>query len=178
MLLEINPLIVTHRNELIAGDCKMTVDNAAIFRHKEWDFEDTPADANFITLNERGTVATIANGAGLAMATVDAVVAKGLLPANFLDVGGSATTEHIVESFKKIMEINTVNAIVINIFGGIVRCDTVASAIIEAKNSTPDLPPLYIRLSGNRSHEAKKLLAEHNITLYGDLESCLAAVVS
>ena len=177
-LLEINPLVLTTEGAFIAGDCKMTLDDAAHFRHPEWDFEDKPANANFVSLNQDGTVATIANGAGLAMATVDAVTAKGLLPANFLDIGGGATTEKVVASFKTIMTFPHVSAIVINIFGGIVRCDIVAQAIIEAREQLPELPELYIRLSGNNSEKAAELLKDHNLTLYDTLEDCLKEIHS
>lgn len=173
LLLEINPLILTKGGDLIAGDCKMTLDSAAAFRHPEWQFEQAPASANFVTLNREGTVATIANGAGLAMATVDAVKAAGLEPANFLDIGGGATVEGIVKSFKSILEFPHITAIVINIFGGIVRCDDVASAILEARKQFPHLPKLYIRLSGTRSDEAAALLVNANLRLYPDLPSCL-----
>lgn len=178
MLLEVNPLILTKQGDIIAGDCKMTLDDAANFRHPEWKFEEKHTNANFVSLNDQGTVATIANGAGLAMATVDAVVTKGLTPANFLDVGGGATTEKVVESFKKIMTFPAVSAIVINIFGGIVRCDIVAQAIIEAREQIPELPNLYIRLSGNASEEASKLLEANGLTLYDTLEACLEGVAS
>lgn len=177
-LLEINPLVLTKQGTLVAGDCKMTLDDAAAFRHPEWDFEEEKADANFVSLNPHGTVATIANGAGLAMATVDAVTAAGLIPANFLDIGGGATTEKVVDSFKKIMEFPSVNAIVINIFGGIVRCDIVANAIVEAKDKIPNLPKLYIRLSGNKSEEAAELLDAHGLTLYATLDDCLQELAS
>lgn len=174
LLLEINPLVLTDDGELVAGDCKMTLDAAAVFRHPEWQFEQEPTSANFVTLNHNnGTVATIANGAGLAMATVDAVKAAGLTPANFLDIGGGATVDGIVASFKSILEFPAVTSIVINIFGGIVRCDDVAAAIVEARQQFPDLPKLYIRLSGTRSEEAALLLASENLTLYPDLPSCL-----
>jgi succinyl-CoA synthetase beta subunit len=172
-LLEINPLILTKTGKLVAGDCKMTLDDAAKYRHHDWDFEEQPADTNFVTLDSTGTIATIANGAGLAMATVDAVYAAGLVPANFLDIGGGATTEKIVESFEQIMEYKQITAIIINIFGGIVRCDTVAQAIIEAREQLPDLPQLYICLSGNRSQEAANLLCQHGLVLYDTLELCL-----
>lgn len=172
-LLEINPLVLTTRGTLVAGDCKMELDNAAAFRHPEWDFEDKPTSANFVTLDPRGTVATIANGAGLAMATVDAVTAAGLSPANFLDIGGGATTARVVECFQQITEFPHVNAIVINIFGGIVQCDTVAQAIIEARRAFPALPTLYIRLSGNRSDEAAELLRHEQLPLYASLEECI-----
>lgn len=172
-LLEINPLVLTGAGKLVAGDCKMELDNAAAFRHPEWDFEDKPTSANFVTLDPRGTVATIANGAGLAMATVDAVTAAGLSPANFLDIGGGATTARVVECFQQITEFPRVNAIVINIFGGIVQCDTVAQAIIEARGAFPSLPTLYIRLSGNRSAEAAELLQHEQLPLYSSLEECI-----
>ncbi len=172
-LLEINPLILTTNGELVAGDCKMELDNTAAFRHPEWDFEEKIVSANFVTLNQKGTVATIANGAGLAMATVDAVQAAGLTPANFLDIGGGATTKKVVASFRQIMKFKKVNAIVINIFGGIVQCDTVAKAIIEAKKQLPNIPALYIRLSGNRSKEAAELLSNHSLPLYSDLAECI-----
>lgn len=175
-LLEINPLILTKQGDLVAGDCKMVLDDAAAFRHPDWNFEEKPASSNFVSLDNRGTVATIANGAGLAMATVDAVTSAGHSPANFLDIGGNATTEQVVASFKKIMEFPAVDAIVINIFGGIVRCDTVAQAIIEAKSQLPNLPRLIIRLSGNRSDEAAKLLKEHDLPLYPNLTECIEAL--
>lgn len=174
--IEINPLILTKSGQLIAGDCKMELDNAAAFRHPEWDFEEKPAPANFVTLNPHGTVATIANGAGLAMATVDAVTAAGYTPANFLDIGGTATVEKIVDSFTTISTLCDVKAIVINIFGGIVRCDNIARAIITAQESLPSLPPLYIRLSGNHSQEAANLLCTHRITFYDSLEMCLTSL--
>lgn len=173
LLLEINPLILTNDGSFIAGDCKMTLDNAAIFRHKDWDFEDKPQSANFITLDEAGTVATIANGAGLEMATVDAVKAAGFIPANFLDIGGNATTEGILESFNQIVKFSHVNHIIINIFGGIVRCDTVAAAIIEARHAIPTLPPLLIRLSGTNANQARDLLEAKGLTLFDTLEDCL-----
>lgn len=177
-LLEINPLILTKQGEIIAGDCKMTLDDAASFRHPEWKFEDAPANVNFVSLNEHGTVATIANGAGLAMATVDAVVTKGLVPANFLDIGGGATTEKVVESFKQIMTFQEVSAIVINIFGGIVRCDIVAQAIVEAREQIPELPALYIRLSGNSSEKAAEILETKGLALYRTLDDCLEGIHS
>ena len=176
LLLEINPLILTKQGKLVAGDCKMTVDDAAGFRHTDWRFEETPADANFVTLHETGTVATIANGAGLAMATVDAVQASGLQPANFLDIGGTATTEKILNCFMQITEFSHVNAIIVNIFGGIVRCDVVAQAILDARKEIPGLPHLYIRLTGNRSAEARALLRQHNLPLYDTLADCLGAL--
>lgn len=177
-LLEINPLILTKQGELVAGDCKMTLDDAAAFRHPDWDFEEQPASASFVSLDPRGTVATVANGAGLAMATVDAVAARGLVPANFLDIGGAATVESVLASFRQIMEFPEVNSIVINIFGGIVQCDKVAEAIIAARQQLPGLPQLYIRLSGTNAAEARELLATHDLPLYDSLDQALGEIVS
>lgn len=174
-LLEINPLVLTEQNKLVAGDCKMELDDAAAFRHPEWDFEDTPANANFVVLDEHGTVATIANGAGLAMATVDAVATAGMKPANFLDIGGGANSASVLEAFERIMEFPYVRAIVINIFAGITRCDEVAKAIITAKGQMKDLPPLFIRLAGTNFEAAAELLAKEDIAILATLEECLLA---
>ena len=176
LLLEINPLVVTTNGQLIAGDAKMTIDDAALFRHPQW-HEAALEDHNFVTLDHNGTVATIANGAGLAMATVDAVTARGVQPANFLDIGGTATPEKILASFKQITRFPAVALIIINIFGGIVRCDDVAAAIISAKQQLPDLPPLAVRLTGNREAEAKTLLAREHIPLYDNLSHILEEAV-
>jgi succinyl-CoA synthetase beta subunit len=174
-LLEINPLVLTAENKLIAGDCKMELDTAASFRHPEWDFEDKPTSANFVVLDNHGTVATIANGAGLAMATVDAVATAGMKPANFLDIGGGANAASVLAAFERIMEFPNVHAIVINIFAGITRCDEVAKAIITAKGQMKDLPPLFIRLAGTNFEAAADLLAAENIAILATLEECLVA---
>lgn len=177
-LLEINPLVLTTDGRLVAGDCKMIVDDSAIFRHPDWSFEAEPSSANFVELDSLGTVATVANGAGLAMATVDAVKSAGLVPANFLDIGGGATVESILNAFREIVKFPAVNAIIINIFGGIVRCDEVAKAIIEAQQQIEGLPSLYIRLSGTNAEEAKALLAKNQLTLYDNLNQSLEALKS
>lgn len=172
LLLEINPFVYTNSGDLVAADCKMELDTAAQFRHPEWSFETNAADTNFVTLNKNGTVATIANGAGLAMATVDAVAAAGLIPANFLDIGGGANEKSVLNAFNEIMRYKNVQAIVINIFAGITRCDEVAKAIIAAKKQIPALPPLCIRLAGTNVDEAEKLLDAERIPLLPDLEAC------
>lgn len=173
LLLEINPLVLTSDGKLIAGDAKITVDDAAAFRHLDWQLEDNSTEHNFVILNRDGAVATIANGAGLAMATVDAVVASGLVPANFLDIGGTATSDKILDCFHQITNLDNIKVIIINIFGGIVRCDEVARAIIDAQRQIPDLPKLAIRLSGNREAEARQLLAQYNLPLFDSLEAIL-----
>lgn len=174
-LIEINPLVLTKNNQLVAGDCKMALDDAAKFRHKEWAFEQDSQEVNFVSLDHQGTVATIANGAGLAMATVDAVADAGMNPANFLDVGGGASADSVLTAFRRIMEYPNIKAIVINIFAGITRCDEIAKAVIEAKKQITDLPPLCIRLAGTNYNEAKVLLDNENIALLPTLEQCLAA---
>jgi len=173
-LLEINPLVLTDENKFVAGDCKMTLDNSAAFRH-DWQFEGKPAESNFVTLDKNGNVATIANGAGLAMATVDAVADAGMTPANFLDIGGGANTASLLAAFNRITEYPGIKAIVINIFAGITRCDEVARAIIEAKKQIGNLPPLCIRLAGTNFDEAAELLATENIPILDSLEDCLLA---
>jgi len=174
-LLEINPLIYTKGGQLVCGDCKMELDDAAAFRHPDWKFEDTPSNTNFVTLNPEGRVATIANGAGLAMATVDAVADAGLTPANFLDIGGGASTKTILAAFRQIMTFPHIEAIVINIFAGITRCDEVARAIIAARQQIAHLPPLSIRLAGTNFEEAVQLLAAELIPTLATLEECLVA---
>lgn len=175
-LIEINPLVLTNENKLIAGDCKLTLDDAASFRHPEWDFDTKPAEVNFVTINPEGNVATIANGAGLAMATVDAAYNAGLTPANFLDIGGGANTETLLKAFNKITEeYPNLQAIIINIFAGITRSDEVAKAIIAAQQQIDNLPPLFIRLAGTNYQEAVELLKAENISIMPNLESCLEA---
>lgn len=174
LLIEINPLVVTAEGKLIAGDCKMTLDDAAAFRH-EWNFEEKPAEANFVTLDPHGTIATIANGAGLAMATVDAAHAAGLTPANFLDIGGGANTETLLAAFKRLVEYPELKAIIINIFAGITRCDEVARAIVAAKEQIDILPPLFIRLAGTGYEDALPILEAAQVPLLPGLEECLAA---
>lgn len=172
-LIEINPLILTTQGSLVAGDAKITLDDAAAFRH-EWAFEDQPAENNFVTINPKGNVATIANGAGLAMATVDAAYDAGLVPANFLDIGGGASVETLLAAFHRIVEYPALKAIIINIFAGITKADEVAKAIITAKEQIPTLPPLCIRIAGTNEETAKELLSHESIALHTTLASCLA----
>jgi len=174
LLIEINPLVYTTNKKLVAGDAKISLDSSAAFRHPEWDFENSDPDVNFVVLNKNGNVATIANGAGLAMATVDAVQVAGMTPANFLDIGGGASTESVTAAFEKIMAFGDVKAIVINIFAGITRCDEVAKAIVSATKSIPSLPPLFIRLSGTGSTEATAILKQENIDTLTSLELCIS----
>ena len=168
-LLEINPLVLTKAGKLVAGDCKMELDDAAAFRHPEWKFEAEKSEVNYVTLNPAGTVATVANGAGLAMATVDAVADAGLTPANFLDIGGGANEASILAAFQRLVEYPNLKVIIINIFAGITRCDEVARAIISARAQIANLPPLTVRLAGTNYQEAAELLAEHDIIIQPSL---------
>ena len=172
-LLEINPLILTNDGKLVAGDCKLELDDAAVFRHPDWKFEQTKTEVNFVTLDIHGTVATIANGAGLAMATVDAVADNGMQPANFLDIGGGASEASVLAAFQRIMEYPDIKVIIINIFAGITRCDEVARAIIAAKQQIPNLPPLDIRLAGTNFEQAAALLSEQGIGIHASLNDAI-----
>lgn len=175
-LIEINPLALTDEGKLIAADCKMILDESARFRHPEWSsLTQQPTDSNFVILNENGNVATIANGAGLAMATVDAVHEASLTAANFLDVGGGANEASVLAAFERIVEIKSIEAIVINIFAGITRCDEVAKAIISAQSKIETLPPLFIRLSGTNSDVANQMLDEAGIKRAHSLADCITS---
>lgn len=175
-LLEINPLILTKQGNLVAGDCKVTLDDSALFRHPDWNFEDKPANKNFVYLDPEGKVATIANGAGLAMATVDAIKSANLSPANFLDLGGKTTTDDVIKSLSLVTQLPNIEAIIVNVFGGIVRCDDVASAIIQAKKHFEYLPKLYVRLSGTGSKEAFAILGDEDLVLCPDLSVCIQGI--
>ena len=172
-IVEVNPLVLTNSNCFVAADCKIELDDSASFRHPNWDFVHGKYSNNFVILDGGGKVATIANGAGLAMATVDAVADAGLKPANFLDVGGGADNGMVLEAFKKIMGFKNVQAIIINIFAGITHCDEVAKAIVAAKQEIDNLPPLFIRLAGTNSDEAKAILQENNIPFMPSLQDCI-----
>lgn len=174
-LLEINPLVVTRHGDIVAGDAKVVLDDAALFRHPEWRFEAEKTETNFVTLDHSGTVATIANGAGLAMATVDAVADAGMTPANFLDIGGGANEASVLAAFRRIMEYPSVQVIIINIFAGITRCDEVARAIIAARAQIDNLPPLAVRLAGTNYEQAAELLEKEGVHIYPSLSAALNA---
>lgn len=172
LLVEVNPLVVTDDDQLICADAKIELDDAAAFRH-DWDFEHAPESTQFVVLNEQGTVGSMANGAGLAMATVDAIRSAGAIPANFLDVGGGTNTDGMVAAFKKLSESPNIKAIVVNIFGGITRCNEVADAIVVARKSVPKLPPLFIRLTGTNETEGREILRNAGVPILPDLKSCV-----
>lgn len=172
LLLEINPLVMVGKT-LVALDCKMEIDDNALFRHPELASRKT--DANFVMLNANGDTAIVANGAGLAMATVDQISQAGLTATNFLDIGGGADAETITKQFAKLAELPNLKTIIVNVFAGITRCDQIAEAIVEARRKIDNLPPLFIRLHGTNYDEAKALLDKEGVGLFKSLHDCIEA---
>lgn len=174
-LLEINPLIVTTDGKLVALDCKMSVDDNALYRQKslaeqrDWSQEDAKeaiaheAGLNYIALN--GNIGCMVNGAGLAMATMDLIKLHGGMPANFLDVGGGATAETVSKAFKIILADSNVKAILVNIFGGIMRCDIIATGIITAVKEVGMTIPVVVRLEGTNVELGKQMLRESGLNI-------------
>jgi len=174
-LLEINPLVVTTDGKLFALDCKMSVDDNALYRQKalaeqrDWSQEDSKeatahhAGLNYIALN--GNIGCMVNGAGLAMATMDMIKLHGGAPANFLDVGGGATAETVAKAFKIILADSNVKAILVNIFGGIMRCDIIAEGIIAAVKEVGMQIPVIVRLEGTNVDLGKKMLRESGLNI-------------
>ncbi|MCG9900262.1 MAG: ADP-forming succinate--CoA ligase subunit beta [Hydrotalea sp.] len=173
-MLEINPLFKTSDEKIIAVDCKMNLDENALMRHADLAAlrdisEEDPTEVeagqynlNFVKLD--GNVGCMVNGAGLAMATMDMIKLSGGEPANFLDVGGTANAQTVEAGFRIIMKDPNVKAILINIFGGIVRCDRVAAGVIEAYNKLGNIDiPIIVRLQGTNAEEAKKLIDESGL---------------
>ncbi|MNU14910.1 MULTISPECIES: ADP-forming succinate--CoA ligase subunit beta [Edaphocola] len=173
-MLEINPLFKSADDKIIAVDCKMNIDDNALIRHKDIEAlrdksEEDPTEVeagefnlNYVKLD--GNVGCMVNGAGLAMATMDMIKLAGGEPANFLDVGGTANAQTVEAGFRIIMKDPNVKAILINIFGGIVRCDRVAAGVIEAYNNLGDIQiPIIVRLQGTNAVEAKKLIEESGL---------------
>jgi len=176
-LFEINPVIKTGDDRIIAVDCKVSLDENALFRHPELaeqrdtDEEDpTEVEAkavglNFVNLD--GNVGCMVNGAGLAMATMDIIKLSGGSPANFLDVGGTADAERVEKAFRIILRDPNVKAILINIFGGIVRCDRVANGVVEAYKNIGDINvPIIVRLQGTNADIAKKIIDESGLEVH------------
>jgi len=169
-LLEINPVLKTSDNKIIAVDSKMVIDDNSIFRHNSYadlrdETEENPVETearsvglNYVDLD--GNIGCMVNGAGLAMATMDLIKQSGGEPANFLDVGGTADADRVEVAFKLILQDPKVKAVLVNIFGGIVRCDRVAKGIVQAYKNMKDQikVPIIVRLEGTNSKEAKKLL--------------------
>ncbi len=174
-LLEINPLVITDAGDLHCLDAKVVIDSNAVYRHKDIQAmhdpsQDDPREAeaaawelNYVALD--GTIGCLVNGAGLAMGTMDIVALHGGFPANFLDVGGGATKERVAEAFKIILSDDRVKAILVNIFGGIVRCDLIAEGIIAAVKEVGVEVPVVVRLEGTNAELGSKILAESGLDI-------------
>lgn len=177
-LFEINPVLKTSDDRIIAVDSKVTLDNNALFRHKDYEemrdlSEEKPAEVeareaglNFVQLD--GNVGCMVNGAGLAMATMDIIKLSGGDPANFLDVGGTADAKRVEKAFRIILEDKKVKAILVNIFGGIVRCDRVAQGIVDAYKNIENIDvPIIARLQGTNAKEAKEIIDQSGLKVVG-----------
>ncbi len=175
-LAEINPMVVTRKGRLLALDAKMNFDDNALYRHKEirelrdkdeedpLEVEASVYDLNYIKLD--GEVGCMVNGAGLAMATMDIVKLAGASPANFLDVGGSTNVARVRNAFRILMSDTDVKTVLINIFGGIVRCDRVAEGIVQALKETTVNVPMVIRLQGTNAEEGARILEQSNLEFH------------
>ena len=177
-LLEINPVLKTSDNKIIAVDSKMVIDDNSIFRHNSYadlrdESEENPVETearsvglNYVDLD--GNIGCMVNGAGLAMATMDLIKQSGGEPANFLDVGGTADADRVEVAFKLILQDPKVKAVLVNIFGGIVRCDRVAKGIVQAYKNMKDQikVPIIVRLEGTNSKEAKKIIDASGLQIF------------
>jgi succinyl-CoA synthetase beta subunit len=187
---EINPLVITKDDKMIALDGKITFDDNALYRHPDIKelrdvAEEEPAELrasnsglSFVKLE--GNIGCLVNGAGLAMATMDIIKYHGGAPANFLDVGGGANTQQVTEAFRIILSDANVEAILVNIFGGIARCTTIAQAIIDASKEVGFKVPLVVRLEGTEVEEGKKMLRESGLAIISadDLTDAAKKVVA
>jgi succinyl-CoA synthetase beta subunit len=189
-MVEVNPLVVTNKGEVLALDAKFNFDDNALYRHPEIaamrdiaeedprEVEASKHGLNYIGLD--GNIACLVNGAGLAMATMDIIKFYGGEPANFLDVGGGATEEQVTEAFKILIADKKVKAILVNIFGGIMKCDVIAQGIIDAAKSVKLSVPLVVRLEGTNVERGKQLLKESGLALIAgdDLADAAQKVVA
>jgi len=174
-LAEINPLIVTGKNQVVALDAKLNFDDNALFRHPDivamrdldeedpFEIEASKYELNYISLD--GNIACMVNGAGLAMATMDTIKLFGGSPANFLDVGGSATAERVTAAFKIMLSNRKVKAILVNIFGGIMKCDTIANGVVAAAREVKLSIPLVVRMKGTNEDLGKKILKDSGLPI-------------
>ena len=188
-LLEINPLIITNDGAVLALDAKMNFDDNALFRHPDIEKMHDPAEEDPTELEAKkwgisfvkleGNIGCLVNGAGLAMSTMDIIKHHGAEPANFLDVGGGATAEQVLQALKMILRDPNVKAIFINIFGGIMKCDTIAEGVISAAKEVGIEVPLIVRLEGTNVELGRKLLSESglNIITGGDMREAAAKAV-
>ena len=188
-LLEVNPLVVTREKKLICLDAKVGFDDNALFRHPDVaalrdeteedakEIEASKYELNYIALD--GEIGCMVNGAGLAMATMDIIKLYGMAPANFLDVGGSATTDRVTAAFKIITSDHNVKGILVNIFGGIMKCDVIAEGVVTAVKEVGLRVPLVVRLEGTNVKEGKEIIAKSNLNVVSadDLDDAAQKVV-
>jgi len=188
-LIEMNPLVETVDGKFVAADARIIVDDNALFRHQEYkkrmlegegeltpqELEAVRNDLAYVKLD--GNIGVIGNGAGLVMATLDTIQFYGGKPANFLDVGGGAPSEKIATALKIVLSDSAVEALFINILGGITRCDDVARGILEAKNRAGVTKPMVIRLVGTNEEEGKRILTEAGIHVLESMEEAARRVV-
>ena len=188
-LIEINPLVLTKENDIICLDAKITFDDNALYKNPEIfslrdineeepaEIEASKNDLTYIKLD--GSIGCMVNGAGLAMATMDIIKLHGKEPANFLDVGGGASKEQVAAAFKIILSDKNIKGILINIFGGIMRCDVLAKGVVEAVKKTKLNVPLVVRLAGTNHKEGKKILDESNLKILSatDLKDAAIKIV-
>jgi succinyl-CoA synthetase beta subunit len=180
-MFEINPVLKTSDDKIIAVDAKVNFDDNALFRHPEYasmrdtteedptELEASQHDLNYVKLD--GNVGCMVNGAGLAMATMDIIKLAGGEPANFLDVGGTANAARVEQAFRIILKDTNVKAILVNIFGGIVRCDRVAQGIVDAYNNIGTIPvPIIVRLQGTNAEEAKKIIDASGLKVFSAIQ--------
>ena len=180
-MFEINPVLKTSDDKIIAVDAKVSLDDNGLFRHPDYalmrdtaeedptEVEASQHDLNYVKLD--GNVGCMVNGAGLAMATMDIIKIAGGEPANFLDVGGTANAARVEQAFRIILKDSNVKAILVNIFGGIVRCDRVAQGIVDAYNNIGEIPvPIIVRLQGTNAEEGKKLIDASGLKVYSAIQ--------
>jgi succinyl-CoA synthetase beta subunit len=188
-LTEINPLVVTPEGKFIAADARLNIDDSSLFRHKaladrvdagiseQTELEQRAAKAGMTYVELKGNIGIIGNGAGLVMATMDAVHYYGGAPANFLDVGGGATAERMTQALSIVLSHSAVKAVFINILGGITRCDEMARGIVEAQRSMPRKAPVIIRMIGTREKEGAEILREAKIPFLDTMDAAARLVV-
>ena len=188
-LVEINPLVITKDGRVLALDAKLSIDDDAMFRHRDLaglldveqedplELEARQADINYVKLD--GDVGCIVNGAGLAMATMDVIGAAGAAPANFLDIGGGADEEKVSKALQIVLSDSSVKRVLVNIFGGILRCDVAARGLLLAVEAMPDATrPMVVRMLGTNADEGRQILSGSSldVTLVDDLNQAAEAI--
>ncbi len=187
-LVELNPLVKTAQGAFMAADARMTIDDNAMFRHPEFaerslkQEEDTPREAearkqHYSYVDLDGDIGIVGNGAGLVMSTIDFVQIFGGKPANFLDIGGGAHVEVIKKGILLVMNKPEVKAVLINILGGITRCDVVATGVVEALKAAPVKKPIAVRMIGTNEKEGQEILRQHGIEFYRDMDKAVASII-